>query len=143
MGKTLDRSNTQEACPICLNTNLKLQSHHVIPKEYGGHATRNSFLDVCAACHLNIHYTAEAEYVGKKPNYLLPEQRMRATIYVDAIKRAKSVHESADQRNLMKKVTLELPEQDLIRLHKLKADRGFRSIDALLKHLILRELKQI
>ena len=132
-----------QECPVCLNTNLKLQKHHIIPKEYGG-PHEGPLLEVCATCHLNIHYTAEAEYKGVSCAYLLADQRERASRYVEAIKRAKQVFETSHGgENLNKKVMIELPQKDLVRLHKLKADRGFTSLEKYLLSLIYEQFKRL
>lgn len=130
-----------QACPICLNSNLKLQGHHILPREYGSQKD-SPLLFLCATCHLNIHYTAEAEYSGKKPSYLQVEQISRARVYIDAIKRAKAVWESAEStRNLKKKVMFMLPETMLVKLHKVKASRGYKSLDDYLYSIVERELR--
>jgi hypothetical protein len=139
----INNIGSSPTCPICLATNLKLQKHHIIPKEYGG-PVEGPLLEVCATCHLNIHYTAEAEYKNKIALYLLPDQRVRATLYVDAIKKAKQIYESVSGAdNLKKKVMIELTQKDLARLHKCKADKGFSSLEKYLKHLIAKELQNL
>lgn len=130
-------------CPICLNNTPKLQKHHIIPKEYGG-PEDGPLLDVCASCHLNIHYTAEAEYNNKETNYLLPEQRQRATEFIISIKRAKDVFERSNGgKNILRKIIIELPSEDLIKLHKAKADAGFTSLQKYLHTLIMNQTKKI
>lgn len=130
-------------CPICLNPNLKLQKHHIIPKEYGG-PEEGPLLDVCASCHLNIHYTAEAEYRNQTALYLLPDQRTRASIYVDAIKKAKTIfEESQGGQNIKRKVIIELTTEELIKLHKVKSDKGFSSLQKYLQYLINKETTKI
>jgi hypothetical protein len=129
-----------QSCPICLNPQLKLEKHHILPKEYGG-PEDGPLLEVCSTCHHNIHYTAEAEYVNESANYLLPEQRRRANEYVNAIKRAKQVYEQAGGGDKLKrKVIVSLPQKDLVRLHKVKAIRGFSSLEKFLLHLIRQQL---
>ena len=134
---------SQSSCPICLANALKLQGHHIIPREYGG-PKEGPLLDVCATCHLNIHYTAEAEYAGKQPAYLLPAQRQRASVYVEAIKRAKATYESSGGgENLGKKVMVVLPQKDLVRLHKRKSDKGFSSLEKYLLELIYKDIGRL
>ena len=131
------------SCPICLNTNLKLQKHHIIPKEYGG-PEDGPLLDVCATCHLNIHYTAEAEYDNREANYLLPEQAVRAALYITAIKKAKDNFEQANGgQNILRKVIIELPTTELTKLHKAKSVAGFKSLQKYMQHLISREIGKL
>lgn len=134
---------SSQVCPICLQTNLKLQGHHIIPKEYAG-PVDGPLLDVCATCHLNIHYTAETEYKGEQASYLLPAQRHRAHEYVETIKRAKQVFETAGGgENLKRKVMLMIPQKDLTRMHKRKSDKGFTSLEKYLLDLIYRDIRNL
>lgn len=130
-------------CPICLQHCTILNSHHIIPKHLGGNP-EGPLLDLCENCHKAIHYTAEAEYIGKQAIYLLPDQRSRADLYIEAIKKAKQIYEAAGGgENLLKKVTIMLPQKDLTKLHKLKADKGFSSLEKYLHSLIYNEIKKL
>lgn len=132
-----------EPCPICLQNTGKLQGHHILPKEYGGPES-GPLLDVCATCHLNIHYTSETEYRGEQASFLTSSQRERAHQYIEAIKRAKQIFEAAGGgENIPRKVMLKIPQKDLTKLHKIKSDKGFSSLEKYLLHLIYTEIKKL
>lgn len=128
-------------CPVCLNE-LPLQSHHIKPIEYGG-PKDGPQVDLCANCHLNIHYTAEGlcSKNGLKKRYLLDDQMNRATQYIEAIIRAKLTYfrESDD----IKKIRIEVPSWLLIRLHKRKFDRGFHSLEKYLISLFMKDVTNL
>lgn len=131
-------------CPVCLEICAILNSHHVIPRCYGGHVTNNLLVDLCENCHKAIHYTAEAEYAGKAANYLTPQQYQRALIYINAIKKAKQTYElSGGGENLPKKVQLVIPQKDLTKMHKRKSDKGHSSLEKYVLDLIYRDIKQL
>lgn len=130
-------------CPICLQQCAIMNSHHIIPKHLGG-SPEGPLLDLCENCHKALHYTAETEYRGEQASFLLPAQRARAHQYVEAIKRAKQIFEAAGGgENIPRKVMLKIPQKDLTKLHKLKADKGFSSLEKYLLHLIYTEIKKL
>lgn len=128
-------------CPIC-NEDRPLQSHHIWPIEYGGSKTGRQ-VDICAACHLSIHYTAEAisSKGGLKKKYLTDEQLLKARFLIKSIVEAKNLQ--IQDPNNPRKIMLEVPHTTLVKLHKRKLDLGFKSLDSYLKALIENEIKNI
>lgn len=135
---------SSKKCPICLNNFLKLHGHHIVPTGYGGKKD-GPLLQLCSACHLNIHGQAESEFTNNTDKvYLLPDQLQRARPYIEAIKKAKHIYLNASVskgEGIPKKIIIEVAESTLIKCHKRKSSLGFTSLDRYLKYLIDKDIK--
>lgn len=138
-------------CPICKVGVLILNKHHIVPRSYGG-PEDGPLLELCENCHKGIHYTAEQEFgskatVDKKhlEIYLLPDQLKRARPYIEAIKQSKAVYIKIGKARgtVLKKLAVDIPEDQLIKCHKRKASLGFSSLEKYLKHLIEKDIKSL
>lgn len=124
-----DNSQVRE-CPICRDAG-PLQEHHITPREFGGEHGPTIF--ICAKCHMAIHHQA-ANLMGKGPrkDYLPPGAIDRAMPLVEQIIIAKLRFEEQKGINEKKSVIFHVDGMTLRKLHVLKADKGFKSLDKFL-----------
>lgn len=124
-----------DKCPICLNI-TKLEGHHVVPKEFGGPENGPMIL-LCSSCHHNCHYQAENDYKGKTKVYFPPDQMERAKPVIFEILRAKQLYETRRDTEVkqLRRVIVNVPDKTLKNLHRLKADKGFKSLDKFLNQV--------
>lgn len=132
---------SQVDCPICLQPSTIINRHHIIPKSYGGDPG-GPLLSLCENCHKAIHYTAEAEYSNKKVDYLQQPHLDNARPYIEAIKKAKDLFErTVGKEHLLKKIIVEITQNDLVKVHKRKSALGFKSLEKYLQHLIKTDIR--
>lgn len=114
-----------------------VEGHHVIPVEYNGPEDGKK-VDICATCHDLIH--AEAEYYAEHGEFdaehMTQKQELLANYIVQAKLRflATGKKKADTARNM---VAISLSNEELLALHTLKKALGFRSLQRLLKHLII------
>jgi hypothetical protein len=118
------------------------QGHHPIPIEYGGDKDQK-LVSLCSACHLGIHYTAEAlaSKKGITKQYLTIEQTKRAIPLINTIIRAKLTC-FKDPSNI-RKITVEVPDYILVRLHKRKFDSGYHNLEKYILNLLVKDTKNL
>lgn len=130
-------------CPICLNWFPELHQHHLHPIGYGGDPNGQLF-SLCSSCHLSVHHTAEnAVSKQERKIFLTEEQVQRALPLIKIIINAKLRYKEKSfydpQRN--KKIILKVNEEELRKLHVLKIDKGYKSIEKMILDMLVNVLK--
>lgn len=123
-------------CPICEHRYPNLQEHHVWPREYGGIDKGTVF--ICGSCHDGVHAQATnmmSSHGNKRRFFFTGATLERAMPYVNLIMRAALEWESVEQPDVKKRVIFSLKPATLIKIHKLKADHGYTSLDTFFEAL--------
>lgn len=129
-----------QQCVVCDTVAEAMESHHVVPIQYGGPVTGIQVI-VCGVCHSSLHYTAEALCAKKPkkihyfPNNILQKQITKELIA--AIVRAKKEFQSEKNPMNRRKIGLEVPQQMLTDLHKAKADAGFTNLESFIRKVLI------
>ena len=132
-------------CFVCEAKNISDQ-HHIFPIEYGG-PKDGLTVPLCPTDHRNVHREAEhtfkngssGEYINLK-TYKNKDQLTRAKFISNYVLEAKkkflaSGNKKADgARNMMQ---VSFTRQELATAHDLKKQLGFRSLERMVKYLIL------
>lgn len=138
-----------DTCFVCHRKNISDQ-HHIIPVEYGGPKSGLT-VPLCPTDHRNVHREAESIFKSGEPgNYInqksYPDvgQRNRANFLAHYVLRAKgrftaSGKTKADDARNMAQVSFS--NQELAIAHALKKQLGFRSLERMIKFLILDKYK--
>lgn len=130
-----------QRCIVCETVAEAVESHHVVPIQYGGPVDGVQVI-VCGVCHSSLHYTAEALCAKnpKKrnyfPNHILQKQITKELIA--AIVTAKKRFVKEENPLNRRKITVEIPQQLLTDLHKVKNDAGFKNVE----HYIIKVLTE-
>ena len=125
-------------CPICGNGVAHLETHHIIPREYGGQNLET--IDICSVCHRGLHNQAEALYAAAKSRdkgkpiatrmYFNMHAWENASRYVAVILEARYNFESVgspDVRN--RRLIVHVSDELLGKLHRLKKYHGYTSLN--------------
>jgi len=149
------RARTKKICYVCQGLSY-VDRHHIRPVEYGGDE-KGRTVDLCANCHRNVHEDAESRFEGLLPPYphnfdfgnrlaledRSVEQRLAVlSLYIFNMKRQheESGKLKADTARNMLQISLSVDE--LAIAHDLKRKYGFKSLNRLVKHLLVTEWKQ-
>lgn len=126
-------------CPVCLKDFAVLEKHHITPICYGG-PVNGPLVDLCSSCHHDIHKEAESVTSKSKKNlrYFNPDDFERAKKYIIAIIMAKQQFDRTSNPNNRRKLTIELTDSELTKLHKMKQDAGYKNMEQYLHDIILR-----
>lgn len=138
-------AHTRGKCYICTEAK-PVQSHHLAPLEYGG-PKDGPQITLCPTCHLTCHYEAEIYY--KTGDYGDLEGQYQGA----AFERAKKVvHKIVNTRLLFenhgkpakdarRRVNINLSHEELQLLHSLKKQKGFKSLERLVRAAIMVQLR--
>lgn len=127
-------------CPICRQPAAHIERHHQIPQEYGGKDMGT--VDICSQCHSGLHLSANKRYRGVLGQDAFTQEVLpRAEPFIEMINIARQIHEASSSPNELKKMIINVPAQKLARLHKLKVEKGFKSLDTFMNNLIDQLLK--
>jgi hypothetical protein len=124
-------------CAICNQQFELLESHHIKPTSLGGDINGPQVL-ICSNCHTGIHSEAKAA-ISKNPSnksYFTPLVFQKALPYIQEIIKASLEFNREENPNNIRKITIILKDHELVKLHKLKLDAGFKSLDEYLPSLI-------
>jgi hypothetical protein len=119
-------------CTICTNI-LPLEGHHAWPQEYGGQD--DTLVNICGGCHVGVHRAADAVLTDKSYDKDFPDARVRerARPFIELIVIAKLTFEAKGGKatNVKRRIIIQVDSPTLLAIHKVKKDRGFKSLQAL------------
>lgn len=124
-------------CAICNQPFEILESHHIKPTSLGGDKDGPQIL-ICSNCHRGIHQEANTALSKKSSNkrFFPPDIFTRAMPYIREIIKASLEFEREENPDNVRKIVIKVKDHELIKLHKLKVDAGFKSLDSYLTSLI-------
>lgn len=127
---------------ICVcGSDVLVELHHLIPQSTGG--TKWHEVPLCPTCHNKVHAQARVQ--------MSKNQKTRSKSYLSAgdaylqpivniavlAKKLYNENESHWQHVAIKAITVEVSPAQLNRLHHLKSEQGFTSMDAFMNALIV------
>lgn len=124
-------------CYVCGDPDV-IEYHHIIPRSLGGgkhEGVESPLAPLCAKHHALLHKMAKG---GNVPD-LSKEEHDRMMPLVRAIHKAARLKEARPelfQDRQLHTLNISITPVQLARLHKLKAERGFTSLDSFLQSVI-------
>ena len=120
-------------CPICGETVLSYESHHIVPISLNGPKNGRQ-INLCDSCHNNIHLTAKArlaksEKAQQRQYFTDLKQLERANPLIDVIVKAALAYENVQSSKRRRRIyILDVSDVTHARLQKLKADKGYTNL---------------
>lgn len=128
-------------CYVC-DEEKPVQSHHVIPVEYGGRMEGKQ-VPLCPMCHLTCHYEAEAYYREGEythlSEYFKDEAYKRATIICQYIYKAKMAFEEKNKpaQDARRTISFHCTHEELRILHAAKSAVGQTNLQRFVKGVVM------
>lgn len=126
-------SKTPIVCPICGDTVLSYESHHIVPISLNG-PKNGKQINLCDSCHNNIHLTAKSrlaksQKAQQRQHFTDLKQLERANPLIDVIVRAALQYEGTQSSKRRRRLyILDVSDITHARLQKLKADKGYTNL---------------
>lgn len=150
------RIRARKSCYVCQKLSYT-DKHHIRPVVYGGPENGRT-VDLCATCHREVHEDAESRFAGTLAPYSVnfdfgnnlhvndrsKSQRLAIlSLYIFNTKRdfVDSGKVKSDTARNMMQVSLEADE--LAIAHELKRALGFKSLERLVKHLLVEKWQKV
>lgn len=127
-------------CPICSEPSTQYELHHIIPISLGGPVDGKQIC-ICNSCHDAVHATAKAmtsksKKAQNKQYFTDLTHLERASPLIEAIVKAWYMYEGKQSDHRRRRIyILEVSDITHTRLHKLKADKGYTSLDRFLSDM--------
>ena len=120
---------------MCLAGVAHLESHHIIPREYGGQSLET--VDICSTCHHGLHHQANAIWSAgdKTPRMYFTEVVFeRASPFVAAIIQARRDFEELGRPAVRpRRVIVHVDSELHAGLHRLKKYHGYTSLERFIR----------
>lgn len=123
-------------CRACKRQDGSIEIHHLIPRALGGEDGPTAPL--CADCHSKLHRIA-ARFISGRGYSSADPAEVNLILMVEPIVRAYQLREDNPERyqdDQISELRLKITPRQLARLHRIKAEHGFSSLDALMQSVI-------
>lgn len=117
-------------------------SHHVKPLEYGGPEDGEQ-VNLCETHHNEFHRLAEAVFKKKYDLDAVQNRTVRYMLVEYLDQRRKFTEGNVSAVDARRRIQVGFDEDELEQAHFVKIDRGFTSLEAMIKALIIREYQRI